>query len=156
MTRPSTCGDCGALGGTRTPNLLIRRSGHIVQGRPSRLVCWADIPPLSASVGCCLAAWQQCWQQTARARMMELNRISSAGQGVPIGSSWISAPLGPRRTLPDCGELQPKLQPANFPVIVPRLAGDGLRRSGRLGPGPWFLTGVSAEAPVSSVTSRVR
>jgi hypothetical protein len=81
MTRPSTCGDCGALGGTRTPNLLIRRSGHIVQGRPSRLVCWADIPPLSASVGRCLAAWQQCWQQTARAWMMELNRISSAGNG---------------------------------------------------------------------------
>jgi hypothetical protein len=76
--------------------------------------------------------------------------------GIPIGSSWISAPLGPRRTLPDCGGLQPKLQPANFPVIVPRLAGDGLRRSGRLGPGPWFLTGVSAEAPVSSVTSCVR
>ena len=60
---------------------LIRRSGHIVQGRPSRLVCWADIPPLSASVGRCLAAWQQCWQQTARAWMMELNRISSAGNG---------------------------------------------------------------------------
>jgi hypothetical protein len=63
------------------PDLLIRRSGHIVQGRPSRLVCWADIPPLSASVGRCLAAWQQCWQQTARAWMMELNRISSAGNG---------------------------------------------------------------------------
>jgi len=25
MTGPSTCGNCGALGGTRTPNLLIRR-----------------------------------------------------------------------------------------------------------------------------------
>jgi hypothetical protein len=24
MTGPSTCGNCGALGGTRTPNLLIR------------------------------------------------------------------------------------------------------------------------------------
>ena len=24
MTGPSSCGNCGALGGTRTPNLLIR------------------------------------------------------------------------------------------------------------------------------------
>jgi hypothetical protein len=29
MTGPSTCGNCGALGGTRTPNLLIRSYAHI-------------------------------------------------------------------------------------------------------------------------------
>ncbi len=53
--------------------------------------------------------------------------------GIPIGSSWISAPLGPRRTLPDCGELQPKLQPANLPVIVHGL--QGMACAGRAGLG---------------------
>jgi hypothetical protein len=37
-----------ALGGTRTPNLLIRRSGQVVQDRPSSVVGWVDIPGLSA------------------------------------------------------------------------------------------------------------
>ena len=32
-------------------DLLIRRSGHFVQDRPSLTVCWADIPHLSAPVG---------------------------------------------------------------------------------------------------------
>ena len=58
--------DLGALGGTRTPNLLIRRSGHIVQDRPSPVVGWADIPELSTCVGCCSAAWLQCWLQSRR------------------------------------------------------------------------------------------
>src|SRR6185312_10251642 len=56
----------GALGGTRTPNLLIRRSGHIVQDRPSPVVGWADIPELSTCVGCCSAAWLQSWLQSRR------------------------------------------------------------------------------------------
>jgi hypothetical protein len=64
MIGPSSWGNCGALGGTRTPNLLIRRSRHIVQDRPSRSVCWADIPELSARDRRCLAAWQQYWQQS--------------------------------------------------------------------------------------------
>ena len=34
MTGPSSWGNCGALGGTRTPNLLIRRSMQPV--RPVR------------------------------------------------------------------------------------------------------------------------
>jgi hypothetical protein len=41
------------------PNLLIRRSGHVVQDRPSMVVGWADIPELSTCVGCCSAAWLQ-------------------------------------------------------------------------------------------------
>ena len=52
--------------GTRTPNLLIRRSGHVVQDRPSPVVGWADIPELSTCVGRRPAAWQQCWQQSRR------------------------------------------------------------------------------------------
>jgi hypothetical protein len=58
--------ELGALGGTRTPNLLIRRSGHIVQDRPLRSLRWADIPQLSAWDAPCPAAWQQCWLQSRR------------------------------------------------------------------------------------------
>jgi hypothetical protein len=54
-----TC-ELGALGGTRTPNLLMRRSGQALQDRPSRSVRWADIPELSTCVGRRPAAWQQC------------------------------------------------------------------------------------------------
>ena len=34
---------------------LIRRSRQVVQGRPSPVVGWADIPELSTCVGCCAA-----------------------------------------------------------------------------------------------------
>jgi hypothetical protein len=56
----------GALGGTRTPNLLIRRSGQAVQDRPLRSVRWADIPQLSVRDRCCPAAWLQSWLQSPR------------------------------------------------------------------------------------------
>jgi len=45
---------------------LIRRSGHVVQDRPLRPVCWTDIPQLSAWDASYPAAWQQCWQQSRR------------------------------------------------------------------------------------------
>jgi hypothetical protein len=35
MIGPSSWGNCGALGGTRTPNLLIRSKIRFVQIRPS-------------------------------------------------------------------------------------------------------------------------
>ena len=38
---------------------LIRRSGQVVQDRPSPVVGWADIPELSTCVGRRPAAWQQ-------------------------------------------------------------------------------------------------
>ena len=59
MTSPSASENMSALGGTRTPNLLIRRSGQLVQDRPSPVVGWADIPELSTCVGCCSAPWLQ-------------------------------------------------------------------------------------------------
>jgi hypothetical protein len=43
---------------------LIRRSGQVVQDRPSPVVGWADIPELSTCVGCRPAAWLQCWLQS--------------------------------------------------------------------------------------------
>ena len=55
-----------ALGGTRTPSLLIRRSGQVVQDGPSPVVGWAGIPELSTCVGCCSAAWLQSWLQSRR------------------------------------------------------------------------------------------
>jgi len=64
--RPKPSDLAGALGGTRTPNLLIRRSGQVVQARPSMVVGWADIPELSTCVGCCSAAWLQSWLQSRR------------------------------------------------------------------------------------------
>jgi hypothetical protein len=44
----------------------IRRSGHIVQGRPPLAAGWADIPKSPIRVQCCPAAWQQYWQQSRR------------------------------------------------------------------------------------------
>jgi len=55
--------DLGALGGTRTPNLLIRRSGQVVQDRPSPVAGWADMPGLSTYMGRRPVAWLQRWLQ---------------------------------------------------------------------------------------------
>jgi hypothetical protein len=41
------------------PDLLLRRSRHIVQDPPLRSVRWADIPALPARDRRCPAAWQQ-------------------------------------------------------------------------------------------------
>jgi hypothetical protein len=43
----------------RARDLLIRRSGHIVQDRPLWSLRWADIPQLSAWDAHCPAAWLQ-------------------------------------------------------------------------------------------------
>ena len=45
---------------------LIRRSGQLVQDRPSPVVGWADVPELSRCVGCCSAPWLQCRLQSRR------------------------------------------------------------------------------------------
>jgi hypothetical protein len=58
------------LGSARSgpdPNLLIRRSGHIVQDRLMRYVRWADIPELAMCGRRCPPSWQQYWQQSRRA-----------------------------------------------------------------------------------------
>jgi len=47
----------------RARDLQIRRSGQVVQDRPSPVVRWADIPHSSASVSRCPVAWQQYRQQ---------------------------------------------------------------------------------------------
>ena len=76
---------------------------------------------------------------------------AGAFRSVQAGSARL---IGPLWTLPYCGELQPKLQPADLPRLpVPQLAGDGLRpvRAGS-GLDLWYLTGGGAEAPRSRVT----
>jgi hypothetical protein len=67
----------GALGGTRTPNLPIRRSGQVVQDRPSLVVGWADIPELSTCVGRRPAAWLQSWDSTITVRMSGIEDVTS-------------------------------------------------------------------------------
>jgi hypothetical protein len=47
-------------------DLLIRRNGHIVQDRPSRSLCWGDIPHLSMTGRRCPPSWQQICQQYRR------------------------------------------------------------------------------------------
>ena len=37
---------------------LIRSSGQVVQDRPLRFVCWADIPELSIRAWRCPPSWQ--------------------------------------------------------------------------------------------------
>jgi hypothetical protein len=78
--RTVTCGFGGALGGTRTPNLLIRRSRQVVQDCLLRSVRWADIPQLSTRNRCCPAAWQQ-------SRRVGLDPRPSASQAAHI-PSW--------------------------------------------------------------------
>src|SRR5215471_10528740 len=45
-------------------DLQIRRSGQVVQDRPSLVVGWADIPELSTCVGRRPVAWLQSWLQS--------------------------------------------------------------------------------------------
>src|SRR5262249_44671309 len=57
----------GALGGTRTPNLLIRRIGQLVHGCLLTLVASAVVPLLMPRDDRRRPGWQQYWQQGARA-----------------------------------------------------------------------------------------
>ena len=79
---------------------LIRRSRQLVQGRPSLVVCWTDIPHLSAPVGRCPAAWQQ-----------------SAGLGpcrspAALAARVVAVRIGPLWTPPHGVELQPETSAA--------------------------------------------
>jgi hypothetical protein len=150
--------ELGALGGTRTPNLLIRRSGHIVQNRPLRSVCWADIPALSAQDRRCPAAWQQYWLQSLRSRYWSRPSVFQAGH-IP---SWRGSCECYALSLvaADCRWLlllSPLLSTRRRPSVSKRPAscrGWPASAPGRLLPGPWFLAGGGAEAPRSRVAER--
>ena len=58
-------------------NLLIRRSRHVVQNRPSPVMGWADIPELSTCVGRCPAAWLQSRRNGADPRLSFSGRTYS-------------------------------------------------------------------------------
>jgi hypothetical protein len=81
VPRSEPAADLGALGGTRTPNLLIRRLRQVVQDRPLRSVRWADIPQLSARNRCCPVAWQQYWQQVRSIPRLFILVAPSGSQG---------------------------------------------------------------------------
>jgi hypothetical protein len=142
-------------------SLLIRRSGQVVQDRPSMVVGWADIPELSTCVGCCSAAWLQSWLQSRRngadprpsafqaAHIPSRygSRVCSALSLVAAACRWslrLLSPLLSTRRRPSGSKPTSTMQ------------GMVRVRSRQALACPWFLTGVFAEAPGSSVTSRVR
>ena len=67
---------------------LIRRSGHIVQGRPLRLVSWVGIPQLSVRGRCCPLSWQQYWQQSRRSDRDPRPSAFKAGHIPSSRGSW--------------------------------------------------------------------
>jgi hypothetical protein len=93
--------ELGALGGTRTPNLLIRRSSHIVQDRPSWSVRWADIPESSAHVQRCPATWQQYWQQSRRTAMIS-DRLFSRPDRAQVCGARVTGCLRRRQSAGGC------------------------------------------------------
>jgi predicted ATPase len=74
-----TWGFGGALGGTRTPSLLIRGGEHIVQDRSSPFISWAGIPELSTCFGRRPAAWLQCgYNRVGTALILDRLSVPSA------------------------------------------------------------------------------
>ena len=83
---------CGALGGTRTPNLLIRSNGRTVQNYLLLATRWADLPALSACIGRWLPAWQQCWQQLSTCLQSAVStwaKDAELGEGLPAGARGV-------------------------------------------------------------------
>jgi len=121
-------------------NLLIRRSGQVVQDRLSPVVGWADIPELSTCVGCCPAAWLQSWLQSRR----NGGHARGSGGGRPHLPNLFIPPAWTRSLV----LRTPKIIPCMFRIMAacaPACRGWPASSPGRLRPGPWFLTGVSAE-----------
>ena len=145
----------GALGGTRTPNLLIRSSmcGH---PDPFRSVRDLGRVPVrcSSSYGFpkgCSPRWLPAWlPKEARSRLRRRQTTSFESACSACSDSITHLPRGRDHSahIPDHG---------NFRRDRLGFAGDGPRpvRAGS-SLAPWFLTGVSAVAPGPSATSRVR
>jgi len=138
-------------------DLLIRRSGHIVQDRPLRSVCWADIPALSAQERRCPATWQQYWLQSLRSRYW--SRPSVFRPDISVGTdrarvmrccrSLVLAAGGccccHRCCQPRSGRLWPTAPGVRL-VTARTLEGMApVSRPGSL-PGPWLLARVLPEA----------
>jgi hypothetical protein len=116
--------DGRALGGTRTPNLLIRSSGQVVQGRPVVSALWADVPDSSMPDRRRLAAWQQCWQQSSAG----LPRRSREALRPSPRSGTLLATAG--RALPAREEMTAACSPS--PREGPGLRGQRPRESRRI------------------------
>ena len=108
--------------------LQIHRNGHAVQDCPLPVMCWADVPGLSARDRPCPAAWQQYWQQTAEATQ-EPNRISSSGRRRSGSVQARPMPaISPPSTVPHGGELRPKLQPCAVALVCGSRTLQGMAR----------------------------
>jgi hypothetical protein len=123
---------CTSLNCNPNCNPQIRRSGHVVQDRPSMLVGWADIPELSTCVGCCSAPWLQSWLQSRRNGADPRPSAFQAGH-IPVGADRASV-MRCRRSLlltggwcccchgccqPRSGDLTRRLRPRTTAIVVP-------------------------------------
>ena len=124
-------------------------------------VRWADIPELSARDRRCRPAWQQYWQQSPPDRADPRPSAFQPGHIPSCYRSCECSALSPVAAACRCRcccchrccQLGVGRPVASRPAPCRGWLASG---PGRLRPGPWFLTGVSAEAPGSSVvTSRV-
>src|SRR5689334_15380148 len=78
---------CGCVAVTSAVNdHLLRRSGHIVQDRPLRSLCWGDIPHLPMPGGGCPPSWQQVRQQSRHPDLMVLMSFRVSSPPTPL--SW--------------------------------------------------------------------
>jgi len=116
------------------PEHLIRRSGQLVPDRPSRSVCWADIPESSTQGRGCPLSWQQYWRQSRRGPVPEpvpartlLGMFRARSGQAPPGRSG-TAELG-----------------SSSPDVL-----TGLRRVA------WFGLGMRSMLPVGSETESLR
>jgi hypothetical protein len=91
---------------------LIRRSGQLVQDRPSPVVGWADIPELFRCVGCCSAPWLQSWLQSRRngADPPALVVFKSMRGSLSITALTSTFSISARRAVQD--------HPANIPRVL--------------------------------------
>ncbi len=120
-------------------------------------VRWADIPELSARDRRCRPAWQQYWQQSPPDRADPRPSAFQPGHIPSCYRSCECSALSPVATLSSadgrcccchrCCQLGVGRPVASRPAPCRGWPASG---PGRLRPGPWFLTGVSAETPGSS------
>jgi hypothetical protein len=140
---------------------LIRRSGHIVQDRPSPVVGWADIPELSTCVGCRPAAWLQSWLQSPRNGTDDLRPSSGPSPGEAAPSCPVQTPPpNPIAAEPGDGRVRSRSssrvhEPRTFSDLVALRSQTALTGPGRHVPSyggfggghPHFHLHVSGESP---------
>jgi hypothetical protein len=88
-------------------DLLIRRSGQIVQTCPGLAACWADIPGPSLRVGSWPWSWQQFWQQSGICGARVIPAFRQLAAVDPLHPLFLMRPgaMTIILALPCCGDL---------------------------------------------------